>query len=104
MTGILKVTPSKLISTATEFNSQGAQIRRVTAQMLDIVKSLTGSWEGDAQKVYLQRFNALDTDMNRIQTKIKEHVEDLQVMAAEYKTAESANVSNFTGLSSDYID
>lgn len=103
MTGMLKVTPEKLISTASEFQSQGSQIRTLTNQMLDIVKSLSSTWEGEAQQTYLTRFNALDGDMAQIQLKISEHVSDLQEMAAAYKAAEDANVSNIGGLSSDYI-
>lgn len=103
MTGILKVTPQKLISTATEFQSQGNTIRGLTDQMLQLARSTVGSWEGDAQKAYLQRFNALDSDMQRIQVKIQEHVTDLQEMAAAYNAAESTNVSNISALSSDYI-
>ena len=103
MTGILKVTPEKLIGTATEFQGQGTAIRALTDQMLQLVRGTVGSWEGEAQKTYLQRFNALDSDMQRIQVKIQEHVSDLNEMAAAYRAAESANVSNISALSSDYI-
>ena len=34
MTGTLKVTPEKLITTAAEFKSQGQKIRTLTQQML----------------------------------------------------------------------
>lgn len=103
MTGTLKVTPEKLISTAGEFRSQGSKIRSLTRQMLDIVKSLNGSWEGEAQKAYCTKFQALDGDMAQIQLKITEHVNDLTEMAENYKRAESTNTSNFSGLSSDFI-
>lgn len=104
MTGTLKVTPEKLISTSGEFKDQGTKIRGVTDQMLQIVNSLNGSWEGEAQAAYSKRFNALDKDMERIQMKISEHVEDLNQMASTYKQAESTNTSNISGLSSDYIN
>lgn len=103
MNGILKVTPEKLISTATEFQNQGTTIRGLTDQMLQLVRATASFWEGEAQRAYLQRFNALDADMQRIQVKIQEHVSDLNEMAAAYKAAESTNVSNISALSSDYI-
>ena len=86
MTGTLKVTPEKLISTSTEFKNQGTKIRTLTQQMLQVVNSLSSGWEGEAQKAYATRFKALDGDM-----------------AQTYKQAESANTQNISGLSSDYI-
>lgn len=103
ISGTLKVTPEKLISTASDFKSQGTKIRTITQQMMETVNSLNGSWEGEAQKTYATRFKALDGDMAQIQAKINEHVEDLQDMARNYQTAQSTNVSNISGLSSDYI-
>jgi len=103
MTGTLKVTPEKLISTSTEFKNQGTKIRGLTQQMLQIVNSLSSSWEGEAQKAYATRFKALDGDMAQIQLKINEHVTDLNEMAQTYKQAESTNTQNISGLSSDYI-
>lgn len=104
MTGTLKVTPEKLITTSNEFKTQGTKIRGLTQQMIQIVNSLNGSWEGDAQKVYATRFKALDGDMAQIQLKINEHVSDLIDMAETYKKAESTNTQNISGLSSDYIN
>lgn len=103
MTGILKVSPEKLISTASEFGTQGNKIRSLTNQMLQIVNSLSSSWEGDAQKAYQSRFKALDGDMAQIALKINEHVSDLNEMANTYKQAESTNTSDISALASDYI-
>lgn len=103
MTGTLKVTPEKLISTASEFKTQGTKIRSLTSQMIQIVNSLNSTWEGEAQKAYATRFKALDGDMAQIQLKINEHVSDLNEMAETYKRAESANTQNISGLASDYI-
>lgn len=103
MTGTLKVTPEKLVSTAQEFKSQGQRIRSLTQQMLSIVNSLSGGWEGEAQRAYATRFRTLDGDMAQIQLKINEHVSDLNDMASTYKQAESTNTQNISGLSSNYI-
>lgn len=103
MTGTLKVSPEKLISTSAEFKNQGSKIRNLTQQMLQIVNSLNSSWEGEAQRTFATRFKALDGDMAQIQLKINEHVSDLNEMAETYKRAESTNTQNISGLSSDYI-
>lgn len=104
MTGNLKVSPQRLTQTATSFKAQGTGIRNLTQQMLQIVISLNSAWEGEAQKAYCAKFKALDGDMAQIQLKIQEHVEDLIEMARTYEQAEKTNVSNISGLSSDYID
>lgn len=103
MTGTLKVTPEKLITTSTEFKNQGTKIRSLTQQMLQIVSSVNSGWEGEAQQAYATRFKALDGDMAQIQLKINEHVTDLNEMAETYKQAESTNTQNISALSSDYI-
>lgn len=103
ISGTLKVDPKRLTSAASSFKSQGQKIRNITQQMLSTVNSLNGSWEGDAQQAYSQRFKALDGDMAQIQLKITEHVDDLNEMAANYERAQSTNVSNISSLNTDYI-
>lgn len=98
-----KVTPEKLTSTAVQFSGTGSQIRGLTMQMISIVNSLTGGWEGEAQRTYCDRFRKLDGDMNQIQAKIREHVQDLQAMARVYGQAERTNTQTASGLSSDFI-
>ena len=104
MTGTLKVTPEKLVSTATEFKGKSSQIRSLTQEMLQIVASMNGIWEGEAQTTFGQRFKALDGDMAQIKLKIDEHVSDLTEMANTYKTTETANTSNVGALNTDFIN
>lgn len=103
ISGTLRVDPDKLISASQDFKNIGTTIHNLTQQMIQTVNSLNGSWEGEAQTTYSTRFKALDGDMTQIQNKINEHVSDLQEMAQIYKTAESGNMSNIGGLSTDYI-
>lgn len=103
MTGTLKVTPDKLINTANEFKNQGTKIRSLTQEMLTLVNSMNGIWEGEAQKSFATRFKALDGDMAQIKLKIDEHVSDLNEMAVNYKNTENTTNSNVSALRSDYI-
>lgn len=103
MTGTLKVTPDKLTSTASEFKNKSSKIRSMTQEMLQIVNSMNGIWEGEAQTTFAQRFKALDGDMAQIKLKIDEHVSDLNEMANTYKTTESAMASNVGALNTDFI-
>lgn len=104
MNGTLKVTPAKLKSTATSFQSAGNQIKTLTNQMTTTVKSLSGQvWSGDAATKYVNKFNGLNDDIQKMIKMINEHVQDLNDMASAYEKAEQANVTSAETLSSDVI-
>lgn len=104
MTGTLKVDTSKLTGTASAFQGTGNQIKNLTSQMTNLVTGLSGEvWSGAAATAYVQKFQGLQDDINRMIAMVNEHVEDLQVMAQQYEQAESANVAAAGTLSSDVI-
>lgn len=103
MTGQLLVTPEQLISASNEFSASNSQVKNITSQMLDIVRSMSASWEGEANTAYLNKFNQLEDDMEKIFRMINEHVDDLQEMASNYQLAESTNVDTAGALSGDVI-
>lgn len=104
MEGIIKVTPSTLINTATAFQTTGTQIRNLTGQMTTMVTSLSGQvWSGEAATAYKNKFNGLQDDIEKMIRMIDEHVSDLQEMARGYESAESQNESLASTLSSDVI-
>ncbi len=103
MDGILKVTPEKLISTASEFSSTGSSINSITTEMMSIVNGLKSTWQGDAATTYSTKFNQLQDDMDRMHRMIQEHVTDLNEMATKYQAAESANSDLGSSLSGDVI-
>ena len=84
MNGTLKVTTSKLTSTASSFQSTGNQVKNLTTQMTTIVKSLSGQiWSGEAASAYIKKFDGMQDDISKIIKMINEHVTDLQEMARE---------------------
>ena len=103
MEGIIKVTPEVLISTSTEFSSQGSQIGALTTQMMELINSLPGSWVGEAGAAYVAKFAGLEDDIQRILNMISEHVEDLNTMAQTYITTEQQVSEMAQSLSSDVI-
>ena len=103
MEGILKVTPEKLISTADEFQTTGSQVRNLTQEMISMVDSLKSSWEGEAATAYSTKFHQLEDDMEKMHRMIDEHVKDLNEMARQYQTAESANIDTSSSLTGDVI-
>lgn len=103
MEGILNVTPEQLISTASEFSSQGSAIQQLTSEMVNKVSSLASAWEGEAATTYIQKFTGLQDDIQLMLRMVQEHATDLQDMAAAYQNAESQSLSDFGDLSSDVI-
>ncbi len=104
MDGILKVTPEKLISTSEEFNATGVQVRNLTQEMIALVDSLKGSWEGEAATAYSTKFHQLEDDMEKMHRMIEEHVKDLQEMAQKYQNAEMVNTEAGNALAGDVIN
>lgn len=103
MEGILKVTPEKLISTADEFQTTGGQVRSLTQEMISIIDGLKSIWEGEAATAYNTKFHQLDDDMEKMHRMIEEHVKDLNEMARQYQTAETANMDTSNSLSGNAI-
>lgn len=102
--GILRVTPEKLQSTASSFEGTAGNVQNLTQQMTSIVTSLSGQiWSGEAATAYVNKFNGLQDDMDRIYKMIKEHADDLIQMAQGYAAAEAANADLANSLSSDVI-
>lgn len=103
MEGYLKVTPEELRKTASEFMAAGEKINSLTSEMMSIVSSLKGVWQGDAAMSYSNKFSGLEDDMARINSMIKEHVSDLNEMAATYQAAEDAGIEAGAALNSDVV-
>lgn len=103
MEGILRVTPNELIAIADDFSGKGSTIGSLTSEMTSLVVSLSSIWEGDAADAYVAKFRGLDDDIQLMNRMIQEHVRDLQEMANAYTQAETQNLSDIEGLSSDVI-
>lgn len=103
MDGILRVTPEKLTSTASEFQATGSKIQSLTGEMSSIVKGLSGVWEGEAATAFTNKFNELQDDMDRMYAMISEHVNDLNEMAQTYSQAENTNAQEGSALAGDVI-
>lgn len=103
MEGILKVTPEELIRTSGEFGNTGKQVRSLTQEMIDIIDGLKSVWEGEAATAYSTKFHQLDDDMEKMHRMIDEHVKDLEEMARQYQTAETANMDTSNSLAGDVI-
>lgn len=104
MEGILKVTPEKLMQAANEFSQVGGTISSLTSEMMSIVNSLKGVWQGEAASGYNAKFMGLQDDIERINQMIQEHAASLNEMAREYQNAEEAGIEESGRLVSDVVN
>lgn len=103
MEGILKVSPEKLQEASGEFSTTGGQMKTITDEMMSIIDSLKGIWEGEASTSYNVKFHSLQEDMDKLYRMVKEHSEDLNQMATEYIQAENANREMGDGLTAGVV-
>lgn len=102
--GTLRVTPEKLQATASSFAGIGTTVKNLTQQMTSIATGLSGQvWSGEAATAYVNKFNGLQDDMERIYKLIKEQSDDLIAIAQEIIVAENTNTELVNSLSSDVI-
>lgn len=103
MDGIIKVSPQELMNASSEFQARNASINDITAQMLSLARNLNSQWEGEAASAYINKFNELEDDMQMINKKITEHVNDLQEMAQQYVNAEKQAQELSAGINANLI-
>lgn len=103
MTGTIKVSPEKLIATADEFSSEGATMNDLVNQMINLVTSMSSSWEGEASTAYITKFKSLEADLQVLNRMIQEHVNDLEQMSNLYSSAEQSNADDAASLSAGII-
>lgn len=103
MEGILKVTPERLLQTSGEFAALGTQMKNLTGEMMTLVKSLNGVWQGEAASAYENRFDSLTPDMEKLYRMVQEHAQDLQEMAKYYQNAETGSLEQGNSLSAGIV-
>lgn len=103
MTGIIKVSPERLIQASSEFSSQGTNIANLTNEMVNLATALSSAWEGEASNAYINKFKSLESDIQVLNRMIQEHTNDLQQMAELYISTENANIDDASALASGII-
>ena len=102
MNGTLKVEPARLKAASAQFASTSSQIKSATSTMTQIITSLSGAvWSGDAASQYMNKFNGLQDEIQKIDRMIQEHVQDLNEMATQYEAAESAATQTASALQTE---
>lgn len=103
MTGIIKVSPEKLLATAGEFSTEGSTMSGLVSQMINLVTSMSSTWQGEASTAYITKFKSLESDLQVLNRMIQEHVSDLEQMANLYNSAEQSNADDAASLTAGII-
>lgn len=101
--GYVAVDPQELMAASSELAACAAKLNGMLNSMLELVRSVTSFWTGEAVAAFLTKFLGLQDDMQKIVRMVQEHADDLSQIAASYLKAEQENVSDFSGLSADVI-
>lgn len=103
ISGNLRVTPEKMISTSSQFQQSDNTVNNLTKSMMDIVSQLSSTWAGEAATGYYNKLKGLDADMQKLHKMIQEHTTDLQDMAKQFQEAEKANLQTANALKTNEI-
>ena len=103
MEGKIRVTTEALKATANEFQAAMGQIRQYTTMMTDQVTGLSGKFEGEAATTYINKFNMLQDDIEKLANMVNEHVTDLNEMADMYGSSETKNIEQAQSLAGDVL-
>lgn len=98
MEGNILVTTQELMNASSDFQTRNSTINDITGQMLTLVRNLSSQYEGEGATSFINRFNELEDDMQRISNMIKEHVNDLQEMARIYESTEKEVTEANSGI------
>lgn len=103
MTGSLRTTPEKLISTSSQFQQCDSTVNSLTQNMMDIVGQLSSTWAGEAATEYYNKLKGLQGDVQKLHKMIQEHTTDLQDMAKIYQDAEKDAQQTSSALKTNEI-
>ena len=104
MTGTLKVTPEELREYGCGLCFLRQRVKNNTAQMLTLVAGISQSvWSGASSASYLNKFQALRADIEKINKMLQEQVNDLTAMAEEYERAEQEAQTAASALKNNIV-
>ena len=98
-----KVETSKLLSTASQFQSSASVWNSTINQMISLVNSTGCQWCGTAADSFRRKFRQHGQDRQDIYSLINEHVSDLQKIASNYQKTENSISSSANSLRTNVV-
>ena len=90
MAGVLKVTPEELRNTASQFKTYQGNMQTAYLQMSDAVRTLDGTWNGDASEQFKAQFDSMYKNLEQTEQKMADAVDELTKAAGVYEEVENS--------------
>ncbi len=100
----IRVTPQVMRNQAQEVKRLGIEMQNRFKELESIMSRTKNYWIGDAGDVHRKMYNERKSDIATMLKRLKEHPDDLIMIAANYDEAERENVSKSAPLPSDVIE
>lgn len=100
----IKVNTEQLLAAAGNVSSAIDKMERIFSDVEKKVYASSVYWEGDGNNKYVSNMKKKQDTINIAIKRFRENVTDLQNIANNYNTAESANNKLIPGLPSDVIN
>ena len=97
------VDSSQMIAKASTVSSVITDMERTFNELQRVVSRTSGYWVGDAGDHHRRMFNNDKEEITFILTRLKEHPEDLKLMANNYEVSERKLTETNRKLRTDYI-
>ena len=98
MADVLKVTPEELRNTASQFKTYQGNMQTAYLQMSDAVRTLDGTWNGDASEQFKTQFDNMYKNLSQTEDKMNDAVDELTKAAGIYEQVENSNKSQMASL------
>lgn len=104
MNATLKVTPEIAKSKSMEMQAKGQEIKNLTAQITQIIDSITGRiWSGEAAAAYLNSFHTLQVEVDQLVKMVNDNASHLNQIAVAYESTESSAVQKTSSLNKSFL-
>ncbi len=99
----LKVDSNAMITKAGEVSEAIRKMQNAFDDIENIVRKTSAYWEGAAADYYRQMYNDKKDQVQEVLNRLKEHPEELELMANNYVAVEKRNEDSNAKLRNDYI-
>lgn len=100
---VLKVSVDDLRRASADFGNYATETKKLTNEMLELIRNTKNVWQGDARDAYSSKFDSLSGDMERIYKMIDEYRLDLDEIAKNYESTETSIITDANALKSDVV-
>ena len=98
MGNVIRADAAYLAGKARQIGERIGNIEAALSSAGELARKTGRSWEGEARKVFLGKYNQAEAGLRAAAGKLKRYPEDLLDIACGYKNAESENTALTAGL------